>query len=115
MIRYVLFAVLASGAAFPVWSLSYFLAQDLGVHGQFHLCKYSNGKVYSVNAIDLCPLQVQDEGPPAVGSYQPPSQLGFKTGEYLDGMTKVCVYNVLGHTEGLRIGAVEMCPLSHDF
>lgn len=113
--RYYVFAgIMLLGAAFPAWGLTYYLSQDLGVHGLFHVCKYSNGKLYSFNATELCPTQVEDEGPPA-GSYSPPSRTGFKTGEYMDGMTKVCVYNVLGNTEAIRIGGTELCPLSHNF
>ncbi len=117
MVRYLLLSVIACGVAFPAWGLTYYLSQDLGIHGVVHVCKYSNGKLYSFNATDLCPLQVEDEGPPPVlgGGYQSPGQVGFKTGEYLDGMTKVCVYNVLGHTEAIRIGSTELCPLNHNF
>lgn len=107
--------IAACAAAFPAWGMTYFLSADLGVHGLVHVCRYSNGKLYSFNATELCPMQVEDEGQPAIGSYQPPAQVGFKTGKYLDGMTKVCVYNVLGHTEAIRIGSTELCPLSHNF
>jgi hypothetical protein len=96
--------------AYPASAIPYFLSQDLGIHGQFHLCKYSNGKVYSFNTTDLCPLQVNDEGPPASSKQQ-----GFKSGEYQDGMTKVCVYNVMGRTEALRISSTSICPLNHEF
>jgi hypothetical protein len=100
--------------AIPAWGLDYYLQQDLGVQGLFHLCRYSNGKVYSFNATTLCPLQVQDNGPPAFAG-SPPQRVGFKAGEYMDGMTKVCVYNVLGDSQAIRIGAVELCPLTHNF
>lgn len=104
-------AALTIVVAQPAWALNYLLQQDLGVRGQNHLCRYSNGKVYSYNATELCPFQVNDDGPPATDA-SPPSQTGFKSGEYLDGKTKVCVYsdNVLGRTEALRIGSVELCP-----
>jgi hypothetical protein len=101
-------------AAFPAYALTYYLSQDLGVQGLQHLCRYSNGKIYSVNAAELCPMQVEDQGLPANSGYQP-VQVGFKTGEYMDGMTKVCVYNVLGHAEAIRVGGAELCPLSHNF
>lgn len=96
----------------PALALTYYLSSDLGVHGVFHLCKYSNGVVYSFNALQLCPLQVQDNGPPGVGAG---NLVGFKTGEYVDGMTKVCVYNVMGKLKSIRIGSVDMCPLSYNF
>lgn len=100
------------GAATPAWSLDYYLSRDLGVHGLFHLCVYSNGKVYSFNATQLCPLQVSDDGPatPPGGSIT-----GFKVGEYQDGMTKVCVYNALGNLRAVRIGSADLCPLSYNF
>lgn len=37
-----------------------FLTQDLGIQGTVHLCKYSDNKVYSVDAAALCPLQIED-------------------------------------------------------
>ncbi len=30
-------------------------------------------------------------------------------------MTKVCVYNVMGQKQALRIGSIELCPLSYNF
>lgn len=41
-----------------------FLSKDLGLHGLFHVCAYSNGKVYSFNATQLCPLQIANQGVP---------------------------------------------------
>jgi hypothetical protein len=40
---------------------------------------------------------------------------GFKQGEYQDGMTKVCVYSVLGNQRLLRVDSTDLCPLSYDF
>ena len=68
------------GLAVPAMSMDYFLSADLGVKGLYHICRYSNGKLYSFNATDLCPLQVSDEGPSAVGN-NPPMRVGFKSGE----------------------------------
>lgn len=101
--------------AHPASALTYFLSQDLGVRGQFHLCQYSNGKVYSFNATDLCPMQVNDDGPANFGGGGSIKQQGFKSGEYQDGMTKVCVYNVMGRSEALRISSVGICPLNYEF
>jgi len=100
------------GGATPAWSLNYCLSSDLGVHGLYHLCKYSNGKIYSFNATQLCPLQVTDDGP---AQYSNGNMVGFKAGEYQDGMTKVCVYKVSGSLESIRIGAMETCPLTYNF
>jgi hypothetical protein len=98
----------------PASALDYYLQTDLGIHGMYHLCRYTNGQVYSYNATQLCPLSVSDNvnGPSMPNA---PRKTGFKTGEYMDGMTKVCVYNVLGQTAAIRIGAVALCPLSHEF
>lgn len=94
----------------PALAMTYYLQQDLGIQNNQHLCRYSNGKVYAFNAIDLCKLSVEDDSiGPSGGS------MGFKSGEYQDGMTKVCVYDVLGRKQAIRIGAVELCPLSHNF
>lgn len=96
----------------PASALNYYLSSDLGVHGLFHLCQYSDGNVYSFNATQLCPLQISDNGPPTAASG---SSTGYKAGEYVDGMTKVCVYNVLGTLKSIRIGAVELCPQTYNF
>ncbi|MHB1870028.1 MAG: hypothetical protein ACYCT1_04130 [Steroidobacteraceae bacterium] len=40
--------------------------------------------------------------------------VGFKAGEHHGGMTKVCVYNVIGKLEAVRIGSVDGCPMSHN-
>lgn len=101
------------GASSPAWSQTYYLSSDLGVQGPLHLCRYSDGRVYSFKAMQLCPLQVQNDEPPPYSS--PPSTTGFKAGEYRDGMTKICVYNVMGKTQAIRISAVDLCPLSYNF
>jgi hypothetical protein len=85
-----------------------FLQSDLGVRGLMRYCKYSNGKVYTVNSTDLCQMSVE-EGLPTRGA------VGFLQGEYMDGMTKVCVYDVLGQRQALRVGGVELCPLGPRF
>lgn len=114
-------AVLVAVGALPIFLLggapraraaTYYLSKDLGVHGLFHLCRYSNGIVYSFKATQLCPLQVQDNGPPGVGAG---NMVGFKAGEYRDGMTKVCVYNVFGKLKTVRIGGMQLCPLTYRF
>ena len=105
-------AVVALAAASPAWSLNYNLSRDLGIHGLFHLCQYTDGNVYSFNATQLCPLQISDNGAPTPAGG---GVVGFKSGEYVDGMTKVCVYNVLGNLKSIRIGAIELCPQSYNF
>ena len=102
------------GQSFPGTSVArssgpeVYMTQDLGVHGLFHLCRYSDGRVYSFNATQLCPL---DFSTPSL----PSGALGMKIGEYQDGMTKVCIYDVLGSREAIRISAAALCPLSHTF
>lgn len=99
----------SSGAAVvPASGPEVYMTRDLGVHGLFHLCRYSDGRVYSFNATQLCPL---DFSTPAL----PSGTVGMKIGSYQDGMTKVCIYNVLGSREALRISAAALCPLSHTF
>ena len=85
-----------------------YMTQDLGVHGLFHLCRYSDGRVYSFNATQPCPL---DFSTPSL----PSGVVGMKIGEYQDGMTKVCLYDVMGNREAIRISAAALCPLSHTF
>ena len=47
----------------PSFAWTYFLQQDLGVQGLVHLCKYSNGKVYTFNGTELCPPSIEDSAP----------------------------------------------------
>ncbi len=96
-------------------ALTYFLEKDLGVQDNQHLCRYSNGKVYGYNATDLCELSVEDDGPVNYGIQTSQTQTGFSAGESQDGMTKVCVYTVMGRKEAIRLGSVELCPLTHEF
>lgn len=93
--------------------MTYFLTNDLGISGLQHYCEYSDGNTYSVNSTQLCPMSVNIDGfqsPP--GS---PGMTGFKSGEYRDGMTKVCVYNVLGNDRFLRVDGTDICPLTYAF
>jgi hypothetical protein len=97
----------------PAQAMTYFLTNDLGVSGFQHLCQYSDGNTYSVNSTQLCPTSVNVDGvQTAPGG---PSQTGFKSGEYRDGLTKVCVYNVLGSNRFLRVESTDLCPLTYDF
>lgn len=95
--------------ATPAAAWTYYLERDLGIRGFERLCRYSNDEVYSVNSIDLCPMSI-DDSPPGFGQ-----GIGFKAGEYQDGLTKVCVYDVLGQQKAIRIDNFELCPLSYDF
>lgn len=85
------------------------LEQDLGVRGVMRYCKYSNGKVYTINAVEICQISIEDSAP-GFGQGQ-----GFLKGEYQDGMTKVCVYDVLGQQKGLRISSTSICPIAPKF
>lgn len=87
----------------------YFFVEDLGIQGNIRRCKYDNGQVYTVNSINLCPMSV--EGPaPNMGT-----GTGFYRGTYLDGMTRVCVYDVLGNQRGIRVNSTDICPLNYEF
>lgn len=93
----------------PALGSTYHLQTDLGVRGLMRHCKYSNGKVYTVNATDVCPISVEDS-PPRFGQGH-----GFLKGEYQDGMTKVCVYDVLGERRAVRLPSTSLCPLNQQF
>ena len=99
-----LWALSASAYAWP-----HNLIKDLGVNGVMRYCQYSNGKVYAVNAAEICQISVEDSAP-GFGQGQ-----GFLKGEYQDGMTKVCVYDVLGEQRGLRLSSTSLCPLNPKF
>ncbi len=95
--------------AYPARAFNVYLSQDLGVDGLLRYCKYNNGKTYTFNSTDLCPLTLQTD-PPGFGQ-----GLGFLKGEYQDGLTKVCIYDVLGQRQGLRLQSTAICPLSSNF
>lgn len=102
--------VLSLTMAAPVLAMTYFLQSDLGINGFERHCRYSNGEVYSVNSSELCPMSIEVDGLDFGNAVT-----GFKAGEYDDGMTKVCVYDVLGSQRAVRVGLVELCPLTYDF
>lgn len=93
----------------PSFAWTYYLQQDLGVQGLVHLCRYSNGKAYSFNATELCPLSIEDSAQ-GFGQGQ-----GFLQGEYQDGMTKVCVYDVMGENKAIRLPSTSLCPPNSRF
>ena len=97
--------------AMPLDALAwtYYLEADLGVRGLMQYCKYSNGKIYTVNAVEICQISVEDSAP-GFGQGQ-----GFLKGEYQDGMTKVCIYEVLGERKALRVNGTSICPLNPKF
>ncbi len=95
--------------AFEAHAMTYFLVQDLGARGNMRYCKYNNGKIYTVNAVELCQMSVED------GGFSNGHAMGFLAGEYQDGMTKVCVYDVLGAKKALRLNSVALCPLNSNF
>jgi hypothetical protein len=82
------------------------LVEDLGIRGVMRYCKYSNGKIYTVNATEICQISIEDSAP-GFGQGQ-----GFLKGEYQDGMTKVCVYDVLGEQRAIRVNSISICPLN---
>lgn len=93
----------------PSFGLKYFLAEDLGIQGNVRRCQYSDGQIYTVNSINLCPMSV-DAPSPNMGT-----GTGFYKGTYLDGMTRVCVYDVLGNQRGIRVNSTDICPLTQQF
>jgi hypothetical protein len=101
-----IFLVLISPAV-SAWTL--FLEQDFGIKGNMRYCKYSDGKTYSFNAVSLCPVSIQGSAP-GMGN-----GTGFLKGQYLDGMTRVCVYDVLGQKKAKRVNSTDLCPISADF
>lgn len=102
-------AIIFAVTATPTFAWTYFFERDLGIEGFQRLCRYSNGEVYAFNTTDICPLQIEDSAPGFGNS------LGFKSGEYMDGMSKICVYDVMGEERAIRIGGVELCPLNYQF
>jgi len=93
----------------PALAWTYYLQGDLGVRGLMRYCKYSNGKIYTVNSIEICPITTEDSAP-GFGQGQ-----GFLQGEYQDGMTKICMYDVLGERRALRLPSTSLCPLNQRF
>lgn len=110
MIIRTLLLTVATLAASSVNAWTYYLERDAGVEGLVRNCEYTDGSVYTVNAVELCPLTIEDSGPSAQSSAH-----GVLSSEYQDGMTKVCIYNVMGNEKALRVGAAHLCPLTAEF
>lgn len=108
--RYFVALIVVLCWSLPSQAMTYYFTRDLGLSGFQHLCEYSNGKTYSVNGTQMCPMSIEEDGIITNGSTP-----GFKAGEYQDGMTKVCVYNVMGSQRFLRINGMGLCPLSYNF
>ena len=36
----------------------------------------------------------------------------FKSGEYVSGMNKICIYDCLGSDTAITIGSTQLCPLT---
>lgn len=111
----IVLAAVALAMTSPAFAMTVFLQRDLGVRDFMRHCQYSNGRVYTVNSMDLCPMTVEaglDFAPPGQSSS---GLMGFYKGEYADGMTKVCVYDVLGENRGIRVKSYELCPISPKF
>jgi hypothetical protein len=97
-------------AASDAMAWTYHLQSDLGLQGQFRYCEYDNGESYTVNPAELCPLTVEDTPPGMAIAAE-----GFLVGEYMDGMSKVCVYEAMGAEKALRFSSTSICPLSTSF
>lgn len=73
----------------------------------------------NVSSVSLCPLNHNFEIMPKVpdqsnsGSYG--GKTGFLKGERMQGMSKICFYDVLGESYALTISSVSLCPLSRRF
>ena len=95
-----------------------FLKRDLGVQQFQRLCLYSNGEVYAFNSNELCPLQIDEDESPRGFVKRPKQsfpQTGLKSGEYIDGNTKVCVYDLIGKPKSVRMNIGAICPLTFEF
>lgn len=95
------------------YAMTYYLRRDAGVQNNLRLCTYSNGQTYSFNATDLCPLDIEDDVSGPVPNSAP--RQGFLKREYQDGLTKVCVYDVLGSEAATRLRSTAICPLNEKF
>ncbi len=109
-------AVLLAGM--PANASVFGLTQDKGVQGTVRICEYANGKDYTVNATSMCPMTVTDDLSSMAqdsGNVPPPTITGTYVGSYMDGMTKICVYEVMGTKRAIRVDAPDMCPMSQAF
>ena len=98
---------LSGAKAARAWT--YYLQRDLGIQGVEHLCRYSNGKIYAIPATELCDLSIEDSAP-GFGT-----GTGFLKGNFMQGMSTVCVYDVLGEERAISLGGMGICPLTHNF
>ncbi len=108
----VVLALMAAGTA----SAGTYGLTGQAVQGAIRYCKYSNNRVYTYNATDLCPVSVETDDPPRMDTQtRSVSMSGQLTGEQQDGITKICTYSVMGRERSIRISSVGICPLTHSF
>ena len=100
------FAILAD----EVYAWTYSLKKTGEIKDNLRHCLYSNDQWYTVNSYDLCPLSIEDSAP-GFGK-----GVGFLKGDFIDGMNRVCVYDVLGEKKLIRLNnSVGFCPLQKNF
>lgn len=88
--------------------MTYYLSQDLGTVGSIHYCRYSDGKVRTVDAYQNCPMQAHEEG-------YTNGMTGYLRSQYQEGMNTVCVYDVAGNMRMTRLQGTQMCQMSQEF
>lgn len=110
------------GFAAPAFAETCFSSGE-AISGMNKICHYrctSGAASKTIQATGICPLSVTKgatRGQAGLGSSNPNSdfsgnQTCFKTGEYLDGMNKVCRYNCNGSPAETTIRSTQLCPLS---
>jgi len=83
------------------------LQSDLGVNGSIRYCRYSDGKVYTFNALDFCEMAINTNDAMGIGDL-----VGEKKS---DDMNKICIYDVMGEKKSIRVSIVSLCPISQKF
>lgn len=89
--------------------------------GMSKICFYDVlGEIHTLNvsSVSLCPLSRNFDITPSVPAqrgYDSSGKTGFLQGERVQGLSKICYYDVLGETYALTISSVRLCPLNHRF
>lgn len=92
---------------FSTSAMTVFLQENLGVNGTLRYCRYSDGKVYTFDAIDMCALSIEASGFGGMGTLLEEKNTG--------GMNKLCIYDVMGEKKAIRVGLSNLCPISRQF
>jgi len=119
--------LILAAAAFAAWPvqanpvMGFYKGQTTG--GLSKICFYDvlgEEHTLDVPSYALCPVSHEfDVIPPAYSNPPPPpgrsARVGFYKYEEIQGLSKICYYQVLGDIQAITLSATSLCPLQVSF